>query len=381
MAGLCGCDTGPKPAEDVTADLATAMAQMNGYASGIAKEASKLTMSFSAFPIEPKEFEPISKLFFQQVLGLSNHWAVMVTFEGPQMQRQIGMNIARTLQSAALFVNALRHAYSTKTPMKADSADMVGTGELFSACERLQCTPQTNRTAICNELSSEIVVLKDCLGELDDTYQYYLVESNHIMMLCRVPLKGLDELDDTYQYYLVESAKEEAEAKAKAEADAAGGVAAATDAASGEWSELDAEGVQYAVALLKVSVKTAGKVLEFLVKTPPTTVDRSAPEVLAAEVKLGVVTAQLGRYADDMAAESYPPINPGDMKPTADAFNAQLTTVSKAMAELATAQNPEVDVPKWVEFLNSATVHNYAKLDAALSGSIGGMGLRTNVAC
>ena len=63
----------------------------------------------------------------------------MVTFEGPQMQRQIGMNIARTLQSAALFVNALRHAYSTKTPMKADSADMVGTGELFSACERLQC--------------------------------------------------------------------------------------------------------------------------------------------------------------------------------------------------------------------------------------------------
>ena len=264
------------------------------------------------------------------------------------------------------------------------------------------------------------------LGELDDTYQYYLVESNHIMMLCRVPLKGLDELDDTYQYYLVESAKEEAEAKAKAEADAAGGVAAATDAASGsdgggggagegggegggaaapsggggdgddgdgdggddssddeegEWSELDAEGVQYAVALLKVSVKTAGKVLEFLVKTPPTTVDRSAPEVLAAEVKLGVVTAQLGRYADDMAAESYPPINPGDMKPTADAFNAQLTTVSKAMAELATAQNPGVDVPKWVEFLNSATVHNYAKLDAALSGSIGGMGLRTNVAC
>ena len=29
MAGLCGCDTGPKPAEDVTADLATAMAQMS----------------------------------------------------------------------------------------------------------------------------------------------------------------------------------------------------------------------------------------------------------------------------------------------------------------------------------------------------------------
>ena len=61
------------------------------------------------------------------------------------MQRQIERNVVRTCQSAALFVNALRHAYSTETPMKGDSVDMVGTGELFSACERLHATAKTNR--------------------------------------------------------------------------------------------------------------------------------------------------------------------------------------------------------------------------------------------
>ena len=250
--------------------------------------------------------------------------------------------------------------------------------------------------AICHELSSEIVVLKDCL----------------------------DELDETYQYYLVESAKEEAEAKAKAEATAAAAAAATvaagggsagqaaegedagagaatersdggggdggggggggdeSDDEDGEWSELDGVGVQYAVALLKVGVKTAGKILEFLVKTPPSpTVATDAPDLIAAECKLAALTAELGKHADDMAAESYPPINPGDMKPAVASFNAHITAISKAMAELATTQNPGVDVPKWVAFLDSATVHNFTKLDAALSGSIGGMGLRTNAAC
>ncbi|XP_078248351.1 cyclin-D1-binding protein 1 isoform X2 [Pogona vitticeps] len=306
--------------EGLRESLGVTLACLRGRAFGAAsQEATKLSLAFSRPPLPSREEqERLAEGVQAAVLAAASVFYQLPKDQGTTLRRAVREATVEVVEGMIQLTEVI-----LRTPLQSLSRDqLVSTGGVWEACDRVSSLPRDNQAAATLAISSCLGIVKDALEEME-----------------QAQAEGGDPYGDVL---------EDEEVGSRGNKDV-------------YWSEADRQLLGPCVGLVKAARACLKKVLGAVRAHG----QAATLEQVAQLDDLADIAGDVSPSVDELVLSTYPPVNQLALRLNA----GKLASVLKKMLEIARTSHvcpsPEED---WVRFLTGAVDHNMGRIKSLTQG-------------